>query len=209
LDPHGSGYNYAAGTDFPRDITVLQAESFIANETMGKAELDQGLYNHHDVFFDLSRTPDAWLACDGQPKMSIPTTVLVAGIAGELDFKYTTADGKFKSGFYIGKKDFINIGVDVVNYRNEPRTIYTITELEYLPGKQNDFVDSQTHVFPIGFCDGLGSQLSAINLRPPPDQKKFTIKSKNEITVVKDGHMVQTCNFPNPSKEKQQVALTH
>jgi len=192
MDPHGSGYSYSVGSDFPRDVTVLQSQSLLVNETFQEATIDDGLYNHHTTFFDMSKFPDTWLACGDTPHKAIPVTVLMGGATGAGDVLYTSANGEHKSGFYVGKDEKLNIAVDVVNYNDREREVYTISELEYLPGRPPGYVHTQSHVLPLGMCDGSGG-LGATQIRPPPGQRKFTLSGKKEITVAKDGYMVQTC----------------
>jgi hypothetical protein len=192
MDPHGSGYSYSVGNDFPRDVTVLETQSMLVNETFHEATIDDGLYNHHTTFFDMSKFPETWLACGNSPHMAIPVTVLMGGATGAGNVLYTSADGTHKSGFYVGKDEKLNIAIDVVNYNDRERDVYTVSEIEYLPGKPAGYVHTQSHVLPLGMCDS-GSGLGATQVRPPAGQRKFTLAGKNEITVAKDGYMVQTC----------------
>src|SRR6201992_2676891 len=47
---------------------------------------------------------------------------------------WTTKDGKFPSGYHIGKNDEMVFNVEVVNYNKEKRDFYLTIEFEYLPG---------------------------------------------------------------------------
>jgi hypothetical protein len=194
MDPHGSSYSFMVGDDFPRDVMVLEASSVLVNETFQEAVIGDGLYNHHNLFADLSKIPETWLSCGDRPRGAIPVTVLTGGATGAGPIRYTSADGEHKSGFYVSKTEKISVGIDVVNYTPRERTVYTVSELEYLPGKPAGYMHTQSHVLPLGMCDS-GGGMSAIHLRPPPGQSKFTIAGKNEITVTKDGYLVQTCEF--------------
>jgi hypothetical protein len=194
MDPHGSGYAFVAGDDFPRDVTVLATQSMLVNETFEKAIISDGLYNHHNTFYDSNKTPEVWLACGDKPQSSVPVTVLMGGATEDSNTRYTSADGKFKSGFYIGKNDRITIQLDVVNYQPRERTVYTVSEMEYLPGKPSGYVHTQSHVLRLGMCDpGVGEM--ATKIKAPPGQTKFTIAGKNEITIGKDGWLVQTSEY--------------
>jgi hypothetical protein len=60
------------------------------------------------------------------------------GFLGSVDeFKqlYTTPDGKFDSGFYLGSNDRILLAAEVVNYRREPQPLYIQIDIEYEDGK--------------------------------------------------------------------------
>lgn len=72
--------------------------------------------------------------------------------------------------------------------------MYTVSELEYLPGKPTGYVYTQSHVLLLGMCDS-GGGMSATHIRPPSGQSKFTLAGKDEITVTKDGYLVQIYEF--------------
>jgi hypothetical protein len=53
LDPAGTGYMYTTANDFPKGVTVLDATTGVFDEKMKEISNQDGLYNHHNVFFDL------------------------------------------------------------------------------------------------------------------------------------------------------------
>jgi len=69
--------------------------------------------------------------------------------------------------------------------------VYTVSEMEYFPGKPDGFVHAQTKTIPMGMCDGLGV-MRANNIHPEVGKTKFVISGKNDIEVVKDGYLVGT-----------------
>ena len=81
MDPHGTGYSYLAGDDFPRDVTILEAQSMMVTEDFKRADLADGLYNHHKVFFDLSHKLMPVLHCSSAlPKSTLPMAVFMAAL---------------------------------------------------------------------------------------------------------------------------------
>ena len=108
---------------------------------------------------------------------------------------YNGPNNSVKSGFYIGKNDIILIGMDVVNYHDRERTLYMVNEIEYFPGMPEGYTHAQSHVIPMGLCDGLMSVMAANNIHAPVGEKKFVLTGKNDIEIIKDGHMVSTCKF--------------
>jgi len=107
------------------------------------------------------------------------------------DYPKTKLTSKVKSGFYIGKNDKIQKMVDIVNYHEQERTLYTISEMEYFEGKPEGFVHAQSKILPMGMCDGLGA-LAANNIHPSIGNKKFVLSGKKDIEVIKDGYLVGT-----------------
>jgi hypothetical protein len=88
MDPAGTGYSYMAGEDFPRDVTLLATTSAIYDEG-GKNKIDtaKGLYNHHNVFFDVDHKDTSAVGCEGGAKPSgrgLPMSVIMAGATEEV-----------------------------------------------------------------------------------------------------------------------------
>jgi hypothetical protein len=186
MDPHGTGYSYLAGEDFPRDVTVLEAASMMVDENFKRADLADGLYNHHNVFYDLSHELMPVLQCGtAAPKSSLPMAVFMAGATETGTIGYAVKNSTLKSGFYIGKNDKIVIGIDMVNYKDTPRTLYSVSEIEFLPGKSGDLLPAEQMTLDIGTCGGAKG--TAIHV--PKDQTKYSIRGQ-EITVAKDGYFI-------------------
>jgi hypothetical protein len=195
MDSAGTGYQNLAGNDFPRDIMLLEGTAFLFNETFDKAIVEDGIYNHHIVFTDVSRGVDSWLGCNGKPATAMPMSIIIGAGSEDIPTKISTKSNEIKSGFYIGKNDKITFGMDIVNYHNRERSLYIAVEMEYLPGKPEGYTHAQSHVITMGQCDGINAYPGAMNIHPPKDQKKFTLTGKNDIEIQKDGYMLATCKF--------------
>jgi len=193
MDPAGTGYNNLAGPDFPRDVMLIDSWSGLINETGGKAMLEDGIYNHHIVYMDVSKKTTApWLACNGKAIPEMPGGFFM-GAGSEDAVKYNFGnDPKVKAGYYIGKNDAITFGMDIVNYRNEEKTLYIVTEMEFLPGKPEGYVHAQSRIIPMGLCDGVAGFMSAGNVHPAVGKTKFVLEGKNDITIMEDGHLINT-----------------
>jgi hypothetical protein len=106
----------------------------------------------------------------------------------QLTFKvnrYTTADGSFKAGFYIAKDAPIMQMIDVINYNNDTRTVYTVSEVEFLQGKQPGFLQSVSTGIDVGMC----TSQSGLGIYAPKDQLKFSFEGK-EMTFERDGYIL-------------------
>lgn len=192
MDPAGTGYQNLAGDDFPRDAMFVDASTTFLNETFQKAYVDDGLYNHHIVWYDQSKTNPSFVSCNGKRARSMPMSIFMGSGSEETDGMYNHGGGAVKSGYYIGKKDVINFGMDIVNYHDRERTVYMSNEIEYIPGKPADYTDSQTHVITMGMCDGGNAMMGAMNIHAPKDKKRFTMTGNKPIVVEKEGYMVST-----------------
>ena len=87
MDPAGTGYSYMAGEDFPRDVTLLATNSAIYDEgAKNKIDTAKGLYNHHNVFFDVGHKDTPAVGCEGGKASgrSLPMSVIMAGATEEV-----------------------------------------------------------------------------------------------------------------------------
>jgi hypothetical protein len=57
IDLYNSSYSFMIEDDFLCDMIVLKALSILVNKMFQKAIIGDGLYNHYNLFADLSRTP--------------------------------------------------------------------------------------------------------------------------------------------------------
>ena len=55
---------------------------------------------------------------------------------GAVFMMFTSEDGKYNSGFHLGKNDNIVVQSDLVNYKNETQKVYLTYEYEYVEGLQ-------------------------------------------------------------------------
>jgi hypothetical protein len=100
MDVAGTGYNNLVGSDFPRDVLVIDSESQLVNETFEKAILEDGLYNHHITYTDSSKKATPWLACDGKPVAELSGSFFMGAGSEDIRDKYSPANGKsVKYGF--------------------------------------------------------------------------------------------------------------
>jgi hypothetical protein len=192
MDPQGTGYNDLAGIDFPKDILIVDGDSFLVNETFGRAIVDDGIYNHHTLFIDANKRASSWLSCNGTPIPEAPGTVFLGSGSDDNINRYNSANNSVKSGFYVGKDDIVLFGLDVVNYHDRERTLFMVNEIEYFPGIPDGYTHAQNHVIPLGLCDGLLNVMKAGNIHAPVNQKKFTLTGQNDIEITRDGHLVAT-----------------
>src|ERR1700712_489868 len=147
MDPKGNTWaNIAAG--LPTDVTVLSSNTTLQYEDGSMADISSGVYNHHVMFGDVSRSSVIPLVCapatkgsskskaDGPSGMSsMPMSILMGtsadtGTTGATSF--STPDGMFNSGYYLGAKNKIIMTGEVVNYSNDTKKIYAVSDMEYI-----------------------------------------------------------------------------
>jgi hypothetical protein len=105
---------------------------------------------------------------------SIPTNVFMAGAADALYYSFTNKDAIFKSGLYLAKDTPVVQAIDVVNYNDVNRVIYTVSEMEYLLGKQEGYLRSVVTPIDFSICSGK-SGVFMYNRNSPSSQRTFLL----------------------------------
>jgi hypothetical protein len=53
---------------------------------------------------------------------------------GDSAIMFTSADGKYNSGFHVGTADKFLLNADLVNYNNVTKEVYLTFDIEYIDG---------------------------------------------------------------------------
>jgi hypothetical protein len=133
--------------------------------------------------------------------IALPMALFLGGSEDKGDVVYSTPDGMFDSGFYVGKKDIIRFGGDVVNYNNEERTVFSVTEFDYIEGRPDGFLETSSQTVAVGMCNNwtdLQGLFSGGKI------KKFAIHGK-PLTMLTDGYLVSQSELTE-SDLKLQIA---
>ncbi|TID18936.1 putative amidase [Venturia nashicola] len=188
MDKGGTGYQYMVDDDFPRDITVLETTSRLQDEKFKRADTKDGIYNHHNVFMDFAPPPASAFACSSgqKPAGLIPMSVLMAGATEDGTISYAARPGaSFKSGYYLSKDRKVLNMIDVINYNDVERTVYVEAEMEFLPGKQEGFLEARQERIDPGLCGGQNGVL----IHAPKGQTKFSVNSTG-VVAARDGYFI-------------------
>jgi hypothetical protein len=185
-----------AAQDFPKDVTILDAITSVYDDQMKEIDFNKGLYNHHNVFFDLGGSFPVPLSCgSGWFDMSnykMPVNIFMGGAADTTSNHYTSKDGKFNSGYYLGKNSDVLQMIDIVNYNNKTVNVFTISEIEYVPGKPEGLLPANAVSIALGMCDGsAGMKLMEPMFKgqTADGKKKFEIAGK-DVIIARDGYFL-------------------
>ena len=105
MDPNGFGSTKRVIGGFCTDCTVLAGKTTTVFENGSPATIKQGVYLHHAVAIDTTKTKPAYLP--GCPKDSAAgkggggISPFLGGAVDEFTQMYTTPDGKLESGYLI------------------------------------------------------------------------------------------------------------
>jgi hypothetical protein len=185
MDVAGTAYNHMA-SDFPKDITVLNADSIYVHQDGTPATFgNSGLFSHHLVAVDWSkafRVPTI-AKCPTGKGVEPPGISFISGSAEDKGGGiFSTMDGNYPSGYYIGPSDQVALFLDMVNYRNETRDIYSMTDITYIEGKPKGTTEAAVQLWDVAMCDGNSAGI----IHQPKNVAKFSVISQDMI-IAQDG----------------------
>jgi hypothetical protein len=140
MDPNGQSgtLRIGAAQGMCDKCTLLSAHFRLAHADGKEATPEQGIYIHH-----LTSILSPKNITNPIVGASVPTATGGLGSAyfidrgedsGQTDTIFTTADGKFNSGFHINARSTITATYDFVNYKNTAHQLYLELEYEYVDG---------------------------------------------------------------------------
>jgi Stress up-regulated Nod 19 len=193
LDPQGTGWSYMAG-EFPSNITILNARMMITTAEGEEISNKVGIYNHHAFFIDVSKGIRSNLQCGGESAMKfIPAINSISGSAADSGNPAArpVITTRPTTGNFIGADHKVLLTGDLVNYNNETREVYMVSDMSYVEGKAVGILESTVHLVPVGNCEakGLLGPLGLLFMRPPKDQKTWSIKGGG-LEVKDDGKLL-------------------
>jgi hypothetical protein len=158
MDPDGFNVMNTVKGEICKDCTVLAVKIDVVFENGTRADVSSGVYLHHILSVNI--VPDRQLKsnmisgfssfCGGSAveqavssltdvmgmfTNSFQQAIFGFGAVDEFTQWFTTPDGKFNSGFYLGNNDKMLMQAEIVNYRKEPQKVFLQFDVEYLPGK--------------------------------------------------------------------------
>jgi hypothetical protein len=182
MDPAGTSWSYLA-EGIPRDITILKTNTTVVYVDGSKADISNGIYDHHTFMTNIDKPLPSWYSCGDKKtffESLTPGSLFIGGSEDRYGGYYTTPEGSVNSGYYVGQNDKLIMNGDVINYTNETKYVYTLNEIEYVPGKLKGMADASMYVMVPGQCDGQ------FGLVLPSGQKVFTLKG-HPFNVTHDG----------------------
>jgi len=158
MDPEGYNFIHQAKEGVCKDCTVLASKIDVVFENGSRADVSSGVYLHHIVTINMADrktksnlldTPFGF--CSGGDAVMTGasgfqkftnlfrknTEAGIFGFAAVDEFKqlFTTPDGKFDSGYYLGQDDRLLLQGEIINYLPQPQKIFLQMDIEYMPGR--------------------------------------------------------------------------
>ena len=146
MDPNSDQF-MGVVTGVPTGVLVVATNSSLTYEDGSLADVVNGVYNHHLIFSDAKRNgPTPFKCVDGGA--TIPDMGLLMGASEANRDLHFYNDGKIKTGFKLDKNDPITLSAELVNYTNDTKKVYTITDFEYMEIQPADARHVSMQVFP-------------------------------------------------------------
>jgi hypothetical protein len=198
MDGDGTGYNFRSDSDFPSDVTLLDGIVEIHDKDGKRLTLEENVYTHHFLMFDMNKPQKPSFSCESGQKMRyvpMPGSVIIGGAAEDAEAHYSTTTvmaGK-KTGYHVKKNPAMMMTIDIVNSNQEDIEVYPTADMEYIPGKPDEYLDAAPVFLPVSGCNPKDYAPGFVST--PKDQKKFSLNSQGVIAAedsvlfVFRGHM--------------------
>jgi len=134
MDPKGQSAIVTLSKGICTSCTVLSARFKLTYEDGSEANPDNGLYIHHIISYDTSKTLNKVISgCEGGLPGTFAPFIDRGEDSGDTETIFTTADGKYNSGFHM-KNPKIMMQYDIVHYKDVARKFFINLEMEYVDG---------------------------------------------------------------------------
>jgi hypothetical protein len=175
---------------FCSECTVLYGKASLYYKNGTKAGVLQGVYEHHIVVVDMNKRTFPFYFCEGQKGFlgTFPAAGFIVSGNDEAANYYTTPDGKFKSGYSIGKWNTMTLQAELVNYLQTPQEVYIVTEYEYIP-RDPTYNDASVSLFSVTGC-------GFPDYHAPKDQLQYNATSA-AVKSPMDGHIINASKYIN------------
>jgi hypothetical protein len=165
LSQDGQSYiHMIEGNTLCNGCTLLSTRGGLEFEDGSDADPSKGVFIHHISIADVSRSgPWTVLPCD-YPKWNftadpISPTIPFTTFSGFGEDQrngspmlYTTEDGKYDSGFHLLPTSVLALQMELVNYSNVTKDLYTTIEYEYEDGIHGQAVVSLYSFYVYSCC---------------------------------------------------------
>jgi hypothetical protein len=119
MDPKGQ-ITMGPISGFCNDCTVIYGAAYIADADGARVDLAQGAYLHHLLLLNPGKKIGSYYTCsvnNGPPiNQPVPSSYFLGSGVDQSEYFFTTPDGKYESGYYVGPNDSFMMQSEVVNY---------------------------------------------------------------------------------------------
>jgi len=196
MDPKGQAGFASISKGLCTKCSILSARFLLTNPDGSAASPANGIYIHHFVSYATGKAiKNPIPGCEGGfPGMAAPF-IDRGEDSGDTDTIFTTADGVYKSGFFLNS-GALNMQYDMVNYNTAAKNIYINLEVEYVEGQEGK---DAGHTLKSVTCQGLiGPKIAASGP---------SVTSSSPMTVSSDAIIVWARGHLHAGGEKMEMKL--
>jgi hypothetical protein len=199
MDEHGQGFfDIISNGICENDCTVIAGKTGLVFADGTEAGPSQGIQVHHILTSDLSKSQNQAVAfcAVANPGPAKPfngtrfAKIIGAGFLGQGEdngeIVFTSEDGSYPAGFFLGAKDRFALLGDFVNFNNETKEVYVTMDMEYVDGHVGK--DAVSALLSVTSC-----QLSDVKMGAAGSGPAETMSNKFEIYV--DGYIITASKF--------------
>ncbi|KAF2422374.1 hypothetical protein EJ08DRAFT_664846 [Tothia fuscella] len=134
MDPNGQSGTFRIGAGMCSKCTLLSAHYRLVSPEGNEVGPTDGVYIHHMTSHLSPKTSENPIS-GGIPSIGAGAYFIDRGEdSGQSDTVFTSADGRFESGYQITGTPSVSVSYDFVNYKDTPRQLHLELEYEWLDG---------------------------------------------------------------------------
>jgi hypothetical protein len=138
------------------DCTVLQMSGDMEYEDGTKANIDTDAWFHHAALWNQSKRRH-FIGCEPMTAItSLAKDIMFATGSERMPMTYLAKSNTIKSGYYVAPTDNFILLTELMNTADFPKNVFVTIETEYLPGKQDSYLDTQVLYGTSARCDPEG-----------------------------------------------------
>jgi Stress up-regulated Nod 19 len=201
MDPNSDQF-MGIVTGLPLGSLVLSTNSSLTYEDGSIADVVNGVYNHHLIIADTNQMGGSPTKCL-EGGFTMPDMGLLMGASeANRDLEFSSS-GSVPSGFKTGKNDLVVLSAELVNYTNDTKKVYSVSDVEYIESPGAGSIHASLNIFDTTTCD---SSASSQGMAPTHGRTKWSNKSK-KVQITKDGYILTRRGHMHDGGENVQLLL--
>jgi hypothetical protein len=199
MDPNSDQFTGII-TGLPTGSMILETNSTLTYADGSIADVVNGVYIHHLIVFDQSKTTNSPIKCLNNGTTTPDLGLLMGASEANRDLVFKSAS-KLPTAFKVDKNDVVMLSAEIVNYKEEPKKVFSVSDIEYIEGVNPDTIHTSLHVFDVLTCNP-----NTVNLAAPHGKSKYTAKSQ-VVQIQKDGFILTSRGHMHDGGESVNLLL--
>jgi hypothetical protein len=182
MDPNSDQFTGII-SGFPTGSQVISTNSSLVYADGSIADVVNGVYIHHLIVFDQSKTTSSPIKCFNSVNTTPDMGLLMGASEANRDLDFGST-GKITTAFKVDKNDMVMLSAEIVNYKEESKKVFSISDIEYIEGVNTDTIHTSLHVLDISTCS-----LDKVDLAAPNGKTRYNATSQ-PVEITKAGYIL-------------------